>query len=328
MSTMRDIAELSGVSVATVSHVLNNTRFVSEPTRQKVLDVVDKLGYRPDAIARSFKTGKKKLIGIIVPDISNPVWALMIEAVEVVISDHGYRLLICNTKETEAHELEHVHSLTSGLVDGLIIASTLSDYNQLVSEIPSGFPVVFLDRKLKNCPHDMVLPSDMPSIYEGIEHLITEEGHKRIGFITGLMRISTSMERLTAYRSAMHDYGLTIEEGFIQEGNSMAKSSLILVQNLLQLKCTAIVVSNNIMADDVLFYLNEKGIRLNKDISILGQGIERQRNYILRQMNLFVQPTTEMGRAAGQQILNRIKNPELPIQQIILNSTLYRCPQT
>lgn len=323
--TMRDVAARAEVSVATVSHVLNNTRFVSEETRERVLQVINQLGYRPDTMARSFKTGKKNLIGIIVPDIANPVWAMMIEEIETVLSNRGYRLIICNTKETEERELEHIHSLTSGLVDGLIIASTLSDYEQLAAELPAGFPVVFVDRMLNNCPHDLILPQDTPAIYEGVERLITEGGHRRIGFITGLMRISTSKDRLAAYRDAMNDYGLPIEDGFIQEGNSMAKSSVILVQKLLQQKCTAIVVSNNIMADDVLFYLNDNGIRLGQDVSILGQGVEGQRSYNLRRMDLFMQPTSEMGKAAGQQILERLEHPDMPIRHIILNSIFMRC---
>lgn len=318
--TMRDVAERAGVSAATVSHVLNNTRFVTDETRQRVMQTIEQMGYRPDITARSFKTGKKNVIGIIVPDIANPIWAIIIEEVEAVLSSHGYRLLICNTKETEERELDHIRSLTSGLVDGLIIASTLNDYTQLKSELPEDLPVVFIDRMLKNCPHDMILPQDAPAIYKGMEHLIMEEGHRRIGFITGLMRISTSTDRLNAYQNAMQDYGLKIEQGFIQQGNSMAKSSVILIEALLQQKCTAIVVSNNIMADDVLFYLSNHGIRLGHDISILGQGIEGQRNYGQRRMNLFIQPTSEIGQTAGQTILERLANPSLPIRQVILNS--------
>ena len=321
--TMRDVAVRAGVSVATVSHVLNQTRFVTESTRQKVLEVIDELGYRPDTIARSFKTGKKNIIGIIVPDIANPVWAMIIEEIEAVLSNKGYRLIICNTKETKERELEHVHSLTSGLVDGLIIASTLSEYEPLSAEIPDGFPVVFIDRFPKGCPHDLIISNDSAALYQGVEKLITVDGHSRIGFITGLMRISTSVERLNAYKKAMNDYGLPIEDNFIQPGNSLAKNSVLQVQKLLEQKCTAIVVSNNIMADDVLFYLNDNGIHLGKDISILGQSIEGQRDYNLRRMDLFVQPIAEMGRAAGQQILDRLSEPDMPIRHIILNSSYF-----
>lgn len=323
--TMRDVASRAGVSVATVSHVINHTRFVSEEMKQAVLKAVEELDYRPDTMARSFKTGKKYAIGIIVPDIANPVWAMIIDEIETILSDQGYRLIICNTKETEERELGHVRSLTSGLVDGLIIASTLSDYKQLAPEIPAGFPVVFVDRNLKNCPHDMILPQDIPAIYQGIERLITEGGHRRIGFISGMMRLSTSIDRLTAYQNVMKDYGLTVEEGFIQNGNSMAKSSVILVQKLLQQNCSAIVVSNNIMADDVLFYLKDNGIRLGQDISILGQGIEGQRDYSLRRMDLFIQPTSEIGRAAGQQILARLEQPSMPIRHMLFSSTFCPC---
>ena len=107
-ASMKDVAKHAEVSVATVSHVINNTRFVSEETRKKVMDSIEVLGYVPDPTARSFKTGRKNLIGIVVPDIANPVWAIIIEEAESVLARDGYKLLIVNTKETESREIENL----------------------------------------------------------------------------------------------------------------------------------------------------------------------------------------------------------------------------
>jgi len=318
---MREVAKRAGVSIATVSHVINNTRYVSEEVRLKVEASIRELDYVPDQIGRSLKTGKKNLIGFVVPDIANPVWALIIEEVENTLAEFGCKLIIISTKETESREIENIRLLASGIVDGIMVASTLPDFEEIAALVPKGFPMVFIDRTIGNCLCDSVIPEDYNAVYEGVERFILA-GHKRIGIITGLMRLSTSRNRLNAYKKAMDNYGLSVEEGFIQYGNSLAKSVVPLVQNILDLQCTALVVSNNVMASDVLHYLGGKQIKVGKDLFLLGQGVEGDLNYNLRSMDLIVQPSSEIGLAAGRQIWERIKNPDSPIRNIVLYSRL------
>ena len=144
--TISDVARLAGVSTATVSHTINSTRYVSEETQEKVRRAIAELGYTPDASARSFRTGKKKTIGFIVPDISNKFCGTMIEAVENCLAGRGYHLIIANTKEDMDREETNLRLLTAGLVDGLLIASTMDDFQRLEQALPAGFPVVLVDR--------------------------------------------------------------------------------------------------------------------------------------------------------------------------------------
>ena len=320
-TSMRDVADHAGVSVATVSHVINKTRYVSPETVDKVERSIRLLGYHPDPIGRIFKTGKKNLIGFIVPDISNSVWALVIEAVETVLANYGFKLIIVNTKETKERELENISLLSSGIVDGLIIASTLEDFQEIKTIVPEHFPMVLIDRILPNACCDSVIPQDYSAVYEGIRRMV-ELGHTQIGFITGLMRLSTSQERLSAYRKAMADFGLPVKESYIQYGNSMAKSAVSLVRSLLDEGCTALAVSNNVMTGDILQYLDGCNLKVGRDISLFGQGIEGQTDYNLCRMDLMIQPSYEIGRLAGQQILERLAHPDLPIRNIVLSSTL------
>lgn len=320
-ASMKDVAKHAEVSVATVSHVINNTRFVSEETRKKVMDSIEVLGYVPDPTARSFKTGRKNLIGIVVPDIANPVWAIIIEEAESVLAKDGYKLLIVNTKETESREIENLKLLSSGLVDGLIIASTLTDFSSIRPLVPEKFPMVFIDRQLPGCPCDMIIPQDYPAIHDGICQMILE-GHRRIGFITGLMRLSTSVNRLNAYKEALTEYGIPVEEDLIQIGNSLSQSAVPLVKTLLDKKCTAIVASNNMMLDDVLYYLNSQRIQLGTDLVLLGQTVEGRKNYYTRDVRMVLQPSKEIGQTAGEQILERIRNPEAPVRTTVLHSVL------
>ena len=117
--------KLAGVSTATVSHTINQTRYVSEETRDKVYAAIRELGYTPDASARSFRTGKKKTIGFVVPDISSKFFGTMIETAEDYLSAHGYHLIIANSKESMEREETNIRLLTAGLVDGLLVASTM-----------------------------------------------------------------------------------------------------------------------------------------------------------------------------------------------------------
>ena len=319
-ASMRDVAKHANVSVATVSHVINETRFVAEDTRQRVLDSIQKLDYSPDATARSFKTGRKNLIGFIVPDIANEYFSTIIEEVESIIAKENYKLIIANTKETKSREIENVRVFTSGIVDGLIIASTMDNYEELEKYLPKGFPTVFVDRFLKDCPYDSIIISTYSSIYQGVETLI-RDGHRRIGYINAKPELSTSSERFLAYKNAMNAYQLPIEEGFVRMGNCFGKNSMVHIDVLLKLGCTAIIAPNNVLADDVLYYLNEKNIEIGKAIDIIGFNDSDKFKYNLRNIHTVRQPTIALGLAAGKQILDRIAKPDMPIRQIILQST-------
>ncbi len=326
-ASMKDVANHAGVSVATVSHVINQTRFVSESTRQKVLDSIKALNYVPDQMGKIFKTGKRNLIGIIIPDIANPVWAMLIEEVEGILSSQGFHIIISNTKETAFRELDNIRLLSSGIVDGLIIASTLTDYREIEASVPNGFPIVLVDRSLASAPWDAILPADYKAVYEGVERMI-RAGHTRIGFISGLERLSTSAERLKAYRNAMEYYGLPVEPEFIQPGNSLANSALPLLQNLLNIGCSAVVASNNVMLDDVLFYLKDHNITPGKDLALFGQMLDGSANYNLRYMDMMVQQTKGIGVAAGEKMLFRLENPQAPAEKILLQSLLVKQTST
>ncbi|MDD3337070.1 MAG: LacI family DNA-binding transcriptional regulator [Eubacteriales bacterium] len=322
-ASMRDVANMAGVSVATVSHVINQTRFVSEETRQRVLQSIRQLDYSPDQMARIFKTGRKYLIGFIAPDIANIFFSRIIEEVESVIGKQGYRLIVSNTKETQERETENIRVLASGIVDGLIIASTMDSYTQLKPLIPDDLPLVFIDRVLPDCPFDTVSISNYRAVYTAVETLINA-GHKRIGYITGLSRLSTTKERYAAYQDAMDAYGLPVEEGFVCVGNSMRCGAENHMERLINAGCTALIVSNNIMADDVMFYLSEHDLR--KKIAVVGYNDSDYHNYGMRHIHTVCQPAADLGRAAGLQMMERIANPEAQTRQIILHAAFRLAP--
>ena len=162
--TISDVARLAGVSTATVSHTINNTRYVSDETKEKVYQAIAELGYTPDASARSFRTGKKKTVGFIVPDISNKFFGTMIESVENYLSAQGYHLVIANTKEDADREETNIRLLTAGLVDGLLVASTMDDFERFDELIPAGFTVVLVDGTFETKKNSSICVSNFQDI--------------------------------------------------------------------------------------------------------------------------------------------------------------------
>lgn len=316
--SMRDVASRAGVSVATVSHVINNTRFVSQDTRQRVMQSIQELNFRPDPVARSFKTGRSNLIAFLVPDIANSFFSTLIEEVEDVIGREGYRLLVTNTKEIKQLELEKLHVLSNGLVDGLILASTLDSYQEIVPVLTRQIPMVFLDRKLQGCPCDTVIVEDYHAMYQGVEHLISL-GHKKIGYITGLPHLSTTHKRLEAYKDALQKHHL-YQENLVQIGTSMSRLVSQNLNVLLKEGCTALAVANNVMTNETVMQLLSRGLHPGREIDLLGYKESNQSQYGLQHMNLIYQPTVALGRTAGEQMLERLHFPDHPVREILLQA--------
>lgn len=320
--TISDVARLAGVSTATVSHTINNTRYVSEETKEKVYKAIAELGYTPDASARSFRTGKKRTVGFIVPDISNKFFGTIIESVENYLSAHGYHLIIANTKEDADREETNIRLLAAGLVDGLLVASTMEDFERFNHLIPAGFPVVLVDRTFETKKYSSICVSNFQPIYRSVCRLAAK-GAKRIGIVGGLPRLSSTKERISAYREAMADCGLPLDDDLILYGNSMENSVQSCLDKLLERKCDAIVVCQGLMASETVIYLHQKGIQLVKDLDLVSFVDYDSNLYDLysNQMDCIVQPAEELGRSAGEQILNRVENPEAPVFEKVLTST-------
>ncbi len=320
--TISDVARLAGVSTATVSHTINNTRYVSGETREKVYQAIEQLGYTPDASARSFRTGKKKTIGFIVPDISNRFFGTIIESAEICLAARGYHLIIANTKEDMDREETNLRLLTAGLVDGLLVASTMDDFARLDALIPAGFPVVLVDRIFENKKYSSISVSNFQAIYHSVCRL-AGQGKRRIGIIGGLPRLSTTRERIAAYRAAVADCGLVQDEALIRYGDSMENSAPPCLDELLEQNCDAILVCQGLMASVTIAYLRKKDIQPRKDLEVVSfvDYDTRAYEFYYDQVDRIIQPVEALGRAAGEQILLRVENPDAPVIERVLTST-------
>jgi LacI family transcriptional regulator len=314
------VAKLAEVSTATVSHVINKTRAVSVETTKKVYDSIKILNYSPNASARNLKTGKTKMIGFIIPNISNPYFSTIIYQIEGILSKKGYHLIIANTNETYSLEKIHLKNMTTGLTDAVLVASTAESYSDLSQYIPKEFPCLFIDRTFNDCEHDIARISAYQSMREAV-NTIAERGHRKIGYIAGIPHISSSKERLSAYKDALEYNNIAIEEKKIVYGYSMQSQTNNAIDKLLAQKCSAIITSNNLMSLQASYHLLLKGIRPGKDIDLVVFKEYEFYNTHLSNCDMIIQPVLELGAISGEAILKRVENPSAPIREMILNCT-------
>ena len=322
--TISDVARLAGVSTATVSHTINSTRYVSGETKERVYQAIRQLGYTPDASARSFRTGKKKTIGFIVPDISNKFFGTIIESAENYLSAQGYHLIIANTKENMEREETNLRLLTAGLVDGLLIASTMDSFAQLERLLPAGFPVVLVDRTFGSQKYSSVSVSNFQPIYRSVCRL-AGRGKRRIGIVGGLPRLSTTKERIAAYQNRY--CGLPQEEALIVYGDSMENSAPPCLDQLLERGCDAILVCQGLMASVTIAYLRGKDIQPRRDLELVSfvDYDTRAYEFYYDQVDRIIQPVEELGEIAGEQILLRLEKPDAPVVERVLTSEYRPC---
>lgn len=316
-SKITDVARLAGVSTSTVSHVINKTRFVSEGTTQKVLDAINELGYTPDVSAQVFKTGKKMMVGFLVPDINNPVFSLLIECVENVISEQGYRLVVANTRDSVSVEKNVIQNLVSGVVDGLVIATAAASIEEIKEVIPPNFPVVFVDRVLENYEQDSVELDIQDATIQMISDLI-DQGHHKIGYIVGMPRISATRDRVSAYCMAFSRKGLPCDKSLIQFLDRSTPNSYAEIEELINKNCTALIGTYTNITHEILNYIESSDAPKEKNIAVCGFSDSYLAARFEKNIPVVIEPMEAMGIRAGEMILRKIGSPSLvfPIEKL------------
>jgi len=309
--TMKDVAREAGVSTATVSHVINKTRFVEKETKNKVLKVLKKLSYYPNAAAQSLRSKKTKVIGLIVPDISNFFFTAVIRGVENSLKKYGYNLILSDSNENLKIEKEQIRVFNAKLIDGLIMAPTSGDHTFLKKMLSRGSPVVFIDRKPQSyCPGDCVLADNVEGAYKAVNMLI-KKGHPKIGIITGMPGLTTSEERLEGYKRALVDYGIKVDQDLIKIGDGRYDSGYKLMKELLlNSNITALFVVNNLMTIGAIQFLKEKQIKIPDELAIIGFDDYKWASITNPPLSVVKQPSRRIGEKASEALIRRIKKEE------------------
>ncbi|MDA4894056.1 LacI family DNA-binding transcriptional regulator [Streptomyces sp. MS2A] len=325
MATMADVARSAGVSVATVSHVLNGTRPVLPHTRQAVLDAVEELGYTPNTLARSLVTSRTRSIGLAVSAISNPYFTEILQGVEASALEHGYGLLIADPHDDPEHERRAVQLLHERRVDGMIVAPSAEPRELVAYLTRHRVPAVFLDRvvdvpEAEDAPRFDQICAEGAEPTTGLVGHLAGLGHRRIGLVAGRPGLSTTRERITGYRHGLAAAGLPYDERLLVHGDSEAAGGERAAAQLLSLAVppTALITANNAMTIGALRALRERDLSVPGDIALCCFDDFAWADLFSPRLTAVAQPGREIGARAVRLLLDRLAAPDRPARTVRL----------
>ncbi len=322
---MRQIAERAKVSLGTVSHVVNGTARVRPKLKQRVSEAIRALGFQPSALAQGLRRNRIMMLGMIVPDITNPFFPGVVRGAEDVAFQASYRLVLCNTDNEPAKEALYVTELRSYRAAGLLIIPAAG--SDLTSELGAGpmgnQPVVCIDRCPEGWTGDAVIAGNEAGAYQATRYLI-ESGHRKLGVITGPSLLANSVERLNGFRRALRGAGLTIAPEFIQQAAFDTRSGYLAGKRILRMlpRPTAIFACNDMMALGVLHAVHELGLRCPEDLSLVGFDNLEFCEFTSPALTSVYQPGYQMGAAAADLLIKRINGLQDAPQRIAMQTEL------
>jgi LacI family transcriptional regulator, galactose operon repressor len=317
---MTDVARTAGVSVSTVSHVVNGTRLVAAATREKVHEAMGLLGYEHNPIARSLSAGTNRTIGLALTAASNPYWVDLVQGIDGEATRAGLNLIIVDTRDDARHEAVAVANLLAHHIEGLVIAPS-DGWRQLTLPLLRDHPVpyVIVDRIDPDLRADQVGVENEASTAAVIDHLISA-GHTRIGMIAGISGLATSAERLRGYRNAHQRADLAIDPVLIVDGASTSEGGRRAALALLGLPepPTAVFAANNDMTIGALAAFKAAGIKVPRDLALVHFDDFAWADLFSPGLTAVAQPSAAIGARAVQLLLRRMTDREAPPQTIRL----------
>lgn len=323
VTTIRDVAKEVNLSVTTVSRVLNNKPDVSEETKKRVEKAIKKLGYNPNRIARGLVLKKTNSIGLVIPDINNPFFPEIIKGVERTAKNLGYSLILCNTDNDKKEEEESISLLKSKQVDGIILSLSLENKEVLKELEEQKFPVVQIDRSVKESNYPAITIDNERSAYIATEYLI-KNGHTKIGHITGDLDTETAIDRLNGYKQALGDYGLAHNKEWILAGDYSAESGRKQMEEIIKLskRPTALFFANDLMAFGAYDAIFRHGLRIPEDFSIIGHDNIEITSFIRPGLTTMDQPKYKLGEQAAMNLIKLIENKEQSVPHVVLKNAM------
>lgn len=318
--TMQDVAQMAGVSLKTVSRVVNKEPHVNEETRVRVEEAIRSLGFRRNDIARSLRQGQtSSTIGLVIEDIANPFYSHLARGIEQVAQRHNHMLIISNSEENPQREREQVNALFRRRVAGLLIVPAGLDHTYLKSEMRLGTPVIFLDRPSTNLEVDNILLDSYNGAHTAIEHLL-KHGHRRIALICGDPSVHTGAGRVAGYRAALKEWGIQMDESLLCFNCDEPAWAEAAVHRLLALQHppTALFTTNNRISIATLRALHTYTHRL----AFIGFDDFELAEMLPTPITVIAHAPTEMGRQAAELLFARIEGDNRPPQRILLPTEL------
>lgn len=321
--TIIDVANEAGVSYATVSRVVNNKGSINPETREKVLRAMAKLGYVANLQARSLAGGRSHVVGLLVHGIDTAYIGEIIRGIDDELANANYDLMLYTTHRRKTKESTYVATLTRGLADGLLLVLPRNHTAYIETLQRRNFPYVLIDHRGIEQDGPAVGATNWQGAYDATQYLI-ELGHQRIGFITGALDISVSIDRLEGYKAALREANLPIDPELIREGDFLQPRAYSCASELMSLpnRPTAIFASNDVSAFGVMEAIREHRLRIPDDVSIIGFDDIPQSGHTHPTLTTVRQPLEEMGRKATQMLLQYLSGSKTEAERIQLPTKL------
>lgn len=311
MTNIRKVSKLAGVSVATVSRVLNHPESVSEETRNRILKIMEEENYVPNSIARSLSTNKTNTIGLIIPNILDPLYPSITKGVEDVFFKKGYNILLSNTEYDAKREKDCIEMLLSKKVDGLIICSSILGREGFEIIMKQKVPFVLVGEYIDDSDINIVYTDYLSGAYMATKHLI-KAGYKVIAHISGPMNRKVSKEKLEGYKKALLEAGYPYDEEYVIEGNNQIDGGHLALKKMIKKKGKpdAIFVANDLMALGTIEAIKALGYAVPKDIAIVGFDDIDVSSLIEPKLTTVTHPVYRMGLTAARLLLDNILDEE------------------
>jgi DNA-binding LacI/PurR family transcriptional regulator len=314
VATLDDVARRAGTSVATAGRALGGYGKVSAATRERVLKAARQLHYRPNALARSMKQRSSLTIGVIVGNVCNPFFSVILRAIEDTVGGHGYQVIMCNTDESIEKELAHARALLEHRVDGIILSPTAGENGEAslaAKEVyASGIPLVFIDRAVKGMKVPTVVSDNLSAAQEATTHLI-EHGHRRIGIIVGRRTLDTMSERVEGYRRALSQHRIEFDESLVVDAIHVGvEGGYRATKHLLDLHRppTALLAANSLLSLGALDVIKEKGLTVPDNIALIGWDDFYAAPHLEIPLTMVDQPAHAMASIAAEQLMKMLSN--------------------
>jgi DNA-binding LacI/PurR family transcriptional regulator len=323
-SRIKDVARLAGVSTATVSHVINKTRFVSDETKLRVLTAIEKAGYTPNIYARNLASGQSRTLGLIISDITNPFFPDLVKSIQEKALELGYDVVVLNTNYESKRDSPYVQRLLELQVRGVMILTTEMDLSVIERLSSRQISVAFLDIGRVG-PHTSNIRVDYEhGVHEAVEHLL-QLGHRQIAFISGPVHFKSAEFRRNAFIETMKQHrGSLHTEPVILEGNFKLESGEQAIKELLGLKTrpTGVIAANDLMAIGALRELGRAGLRVPKDVSVIGFDDIWLASVTEPPLTTVMIPRASIGAAAVEAVLPNNADGERPGREIRIPTKL------
>ncbi|CAG7839148.1 LacI family transcriptional regulator [Clostridium botulinum C] len=321
-TSIKDVAREANVSIATVSRVLNNVDVVNEDTKKKVLEAIKKLDYRPNIVARSLKTQKTRTIGIIIPDISNPIYPEVVRGAEDVSNIYNYNIMLCNTDLEPDKELEYLRVLGEKMVDGVIYISNSLEERTIKTIKDTNMPLVLIETNGRETEFPSVIIDNKSAAIDAVNYLL-KKGNKRIAYI-GISDdvINASAIRHEGYIEGLSQnnipydkditffckYSLKAEDGYEAMNNILEKTTDI----------DAVFCVNDEIAMGAINALRDKGIKVPEDVDVMGFNDTHGAEFFYPRLTTIAQPLYDMGSVATRMLIKKINNEPLDKELFVL----------